>query len=130
MKKILNYVLGFVILFLIYYFSLFILKLVKIPFPPAILGLVFFALGLQFKIIKEAWVKETCEFLLKHMTILFIPFIVGLVAYKELLLKNWLLILLIIFLTTSLTIVLIGLFVEYGLKFLRLHKIKKAKNDE
>ena len=41
-------------------------------------------------------------------------------------------ILLVVFLTTFLIIVSLGLFVEYGLKFLRLHKINKykgAKND-
>ena len=130
MKKILKIFLGLIIIFSIYYFSLFLLKIAKIHFPPAILGLIFFAFLLQINVIKEKWVKEACEFLLKYMTLLFIPFIVGLVAYKNLLLENWFVIMLIIFLTTSFSIVLVGLFVENSLKFLRAYKIKKAKNNE
>ncbi len=130
MIKLLKYCLGFFIIFFIYYVSLFILKLFKIPFPPAILGLILFFLGLKLGIIKEAWVEETSNFLLKNMAILFVPFIVGLITYKDLLLKNWFIILLIIFLTTTFMIVSIGLFVEYGLKFIRFYKIRKAKINE
>lgn len=129
MKKIVNFIIGFLILFLLYFISKFILSIAKIPFPPAILGLILLSLSLYFKIIKEDYVKTTCNFLLKNMAILFVPFIVGLIAYKNLLLENLFVILLVVFITTTLTIVCIGLFVEYGLKFLRLYKIKKVKNE-
>ncbi len=130
MREIFNFILGFVILFLLYFISKATLSFAHIVFPPAILGLILFTLCLQFKIIKEEWIKTASEFLLKNMALLFVPFIVGLIAYKDILMKNWFVILLVIFLTTTLTIVSIGLFVEYGLKFLRLYKMKKVKEDK
>ena len=91
------------------------------------MGLIFFTLALNFGIIKEKYIESTVNFLLKNMAILFVPFVVGIIKYKQLLLENWLMILLVVFLTTFLIIVSLGLFVEYGLKFLRLHKINKYK---
>lgn len=127
LNKIINFLIGLAIIFLIYYIAVFVLKILKINFPPVILGLIFFTLALNFGIIKEKYIETTVNFLLKNMAILFVPFVVGIIKYKELLLENWLMILLVVFLTTFLIIVSLGLFVEYGLKFLRLHKINKYK---
>lgn len=112
----LKFILGFGILFLIYYVSIFLVKLTHIAFPPAILGLILFTLALFTGIIKEEWVEKTANFLLKNMAVLFVPFVVGLIVYKDILLQNWLSILLVIFVTTTVIIVSVGLFVEYGLK--------------
>lgn len=112
----LKFILGFGILFLIYYVSMFLVKLTHIAFPPAILGLILFTLALFTGIIKEEWVEKTANFLLKNMAVLFVPFVVGLIVYKDILLQNWLSILLVIFVTTTVIIVSVGLFVEYGLK--------------
>ena len=127
LDKIINFLIGLAIIFLIYYIAVFVLKVLKINFPPVILGLIFFTLVLNFGIIKEKYIESTVNFLLKNMAILFVPFVVGIIKYKQLLLENWLMILLVVFLTTFLIIVSLGLFVEYGLKFLRLHKINKYK---
>ncbi len=121
----LKFISGFGILFLIYYVSLYIIKLTGIAFPPAILGLILFTLSLFAGIIKEEWVEAASNFLLKNMAVLFVPFVVGLIVYKDILLKNWLSILLVIFVTTTVMIVTVGLFVEHGLKFLN----KEQKND-
>lgn len=121
----LKFISGFGILFLIYYVSLYIIKLTGIAFPPAILGLILFTLSLFAGIIKEEWVEAASNFLLKNMAVLFVPFVVGLIVYKDILLKNWLSILLVIFVTTTVIIVTVGLFVEHGLKFLN----KEQGND-
>ena len=121
----LKFISGFGILFLIYYVSLYIIKPTGIAFPPAILGLILFTLSLFAGIIKEEWVEAASNFLLKNMAVLFVPFVVGLIVYKDILLKNWLSILLVIFVTTTVMIVTVGLFVEHGLKFLN----KEQKND-
>ena len=127
--KIFKFLFGFILIFLIYFFAKLIIKLTHLSFPPAILGLILFTLGLKMKIIKESWIEFTSKILLENIGMLFVPFIVGLIAYKDLLLKNWLAILVVVFATTTFLIVLLGLFVEYGLKFLRLYKIRKVKND-
>lgn len=115
------------ILFLIYYVSFFILKVTQIKLPPAILGLVLFAWGLSVGVIKEEWIKTAVDFMLKNMPVLFVPFIVGIVLYKSVLTDNIIAICLVVLLSTTLTIVGTGLFVEYGIKLLRLHKMKKQR---
>lgn len=98
--------------------------MLHISFPPAILGLILFAFALIEGIIKENLIKDICNFFINNMAMFLVPFLAGLIVYKSLLIKNWLAILIVIFITTTLIIVTTGLFVEWGIKFLRLHKIK------
>ena len=125
LKKILNFILGIAILFGFYILASGILVLAHIKMPSAILGLILFSLCLTIGIIKEEWVKTASEFFLKNMAMLFVPFIAGLVVYQSVLLKNWISIAVVVFISTLLTIILTGLFVEYGVKFLRLHRMRK-----
>lgn len=128
-KKLFKFALGMAILFLIYYVSYLVLKFTHIKLPPAILGLVLFAWGLHSGVIKESWIKSAVDFMLKNMPILFVPFIVGIVLYKSVLMENILAICLVVLASTTLTIVGTGLFVEYGVKLLRLHRMKGKHND-
>lgn len=124
-KKILKFCVGLGILISFYFLALGIIKYTHLRIPPAILGLILFASSLISGIVKEDWIKQTSEFFLKYMALLFVPFIVGLVVYQSVLLKNWISIAVVIFFATVLTIVFTGLFVEYGIKFLRLHRMRK-----
>ncbi|UTI87809.1 CidA/LrgA family protein [Mammaliicoccus sciuri] len=49
----------------------------NIPIAGSIIGLVIFFLLLQFKIIKEEWIKDGANLLLSTMIFFFIPSIVG-----------------------------------------------------
>lgn len=129
LKNILKFAFGFLIILAIYFVSYLLIKCTHLRFPPVILGLIIFTLCLHFGLIKENWIDTCANYLVKNMGILFVPFIVGLVAYKTLLAQNLFVIFLVVFMSTTFIIVTVGLFVEYGLKFLRLHKIRKAKND-
>lgn len=128
-KKIFDFTRGLIILICYYLLSLEILKLVHIQFPPAILGLILLAVSLISGVIKENWIKDTSEWLINNMAMFLLPFIAGLVAYQSIILKNLIPILLVIFITTSAIIVLTGLFIEYGLAFLRLHHWRKNRHD-
>lgn len=123
-KKTFEFILGFLILFGFYFLSALVIKVLKITFPPAILGLMLFATALISGIIKENWIKTSVDFIMKYLPMLFIPFIVGIVAYKNLLMQNLPAVLVVIFITTIATIVGTGVFVEYGIKFLRLWRMK------
>lgn len=127
-KKIFDFIFGFIILFGFYYISLFIVNVTHIVFPPAVLGLILFSLSLVFGIIKEKWVETSVNFILKYMALLFVPFVVGLTEYKGLIMKNMLAIILVVLVATTLTIVVTGVFAEYGIKYLRLFKMRN-KND-
>ncbi|MGN0014356.1 MAG: CidA/LrgA family protein [Candidatus Gastranaerophilaceae bacterium] len=123
-KKIFNFILGFVILFGFYHISLFIVKITHIVFPPAVLGLILFAVSLLLGIVKEKWVESSVNFILKYMALLFVPFLVGLTEYKNLIMHNLFAIVLVIFAATTVTIVVTGVFAEFGIKYLRLLKIR------
>lgn len=132
LKDFLKFLLGFVILIMFYFISDFVAKFFHIALPPAILGLILFAFCLIQGFIKEEWIKPACEFLINNMAMFLVPFLGGLIVYKSLLIKNWIVILVVIFTTTTLVIVVTGLFVEWGIKILRLHKIKtteRSSND-
>ena len=63
-KKFINFLLGLAILILFYFLSNFIVNFLNIPLPASIFGLVLFAFCLIQGIIKERWIKSTCEFLI------------------------------------------------------------------
>ena len=119
-------ILGFVILIILQFISNLIIGILPIKFPAPILGMVIFVILLQAKIIKEEWIKNICELLLKHMALLFIPLFVGIIVYFDLIKTNILPILLAIFLITTLIMVFTALFVETIIKFTRLAKMKKG----
>lgn len=128
LKRGLIFLIGFIILTAFYYAGYIVVHLTNIPLPPAIIGLMLFAFSLINGIIDEKYVKNTCDFLMKNMALFIVPFMGGIIIYKPLLIKNWFVILVVIFLTTTLTIVITGLFVEYGLKLIRLRKMKKSND--
>lgn len=53
---------------------------ISLPIPASIYGLVLLLLGLIFGAIRLEWVKETGDFLVQILTILFIPATVGLMT--------------------------------------------------
>ena len=127
MSKFLHLILGGIIIFSIQFFSSYILKLLNIPFPAPVLGLIVLFVLLKTKIIKESWVKDFCKILLKYMILFFIPLFVGLVSYFDLIKDNFYAIVFTIVLTTTLIIISVGLFVENVIKFVRLKRIKNIK---
>ena len=48
------------------------------PLPGSVLGLLLFTLALATELIKVEWVERTAGFLVRHMTLLFIPLMAGL----------------------------------------------------
>lgn len=119
-------ILGFVILIILQFISNLIIGVLPLKIPAPILGMVLFVILLQAKIIKEEWIKNICELLLKHMPLLFIPLFVGIIVYFDLIKTNLLPILIAIFLITTLIMVLTALFVETIIKFTRLARLKKG----
>ena len=130
MKKILKFLFGALIIFCIQFFSICILKYAKISFPAPIFGIVILFLLLKLKLIKDEWIKEFCDFVLKYMILFFIPMFVGIIKYKEILVQSYLPIVLTIIITTPIVMICVALFIENAIKFKRLHNIRKvAKND-
>ena len=125
MKKIINFAIGLGIIFLILYLSKFILNLAHIAFPVPILGLIILFSLLKIGIIKENWVEDFCNFMLKNMILFFIPIFVGIITYTDIISKNFLAITMTIIITTSLIMIVVGLFSYNVIKYQRLRRMKK-----
>ena len=128
-KRIINFIVGMLILLSFYVCGIFITKLLKISFPPAIFGLILFSFCLIKGFVKEEWIKPAVDWLMNNMAMFLLPFMGGLVAYQSIVSKNILPILAVVFITTTVMIVAVGLFIEYGIAFLRLKKIKEQEHD-
>ncbi len=103
---------GFIILLLIQIISDKVLKTLGLNFPPTILGLIIFALLLNFKIIPMRFMKDICDVAISILPALFVPLLVGITAYYGLIKQNLLGIVGIIILATFITMVLTAIFVD------------------
>lgn len=74
-----KYIRQMLIILLITFLGEILHKFIPIPIPSSIYGLIILFICLQTKIIKLEQVKETGNFLLEVMPILFIPLSVGLI---------------------------------------------------
>lgn len=63
-----------------------LLKLwLAIPLPPNVIGLILFTASLFVGLVRLEWVEQSAQFLLKHMMVFFVPYIVGTIAFWPLL---------------------------------------------
>ena len=83
-------------------------KVVHIPLPGSIIGMILLFICLISGIIKLEMIAEISKFLLDHLAFFFIPAGVGLLAYVGILKKNLLPILVICFITTFLVMIVTG----------------------
>lgn len=128
-NKVIKIIAGFIILISIQYICFQIIKITNIFLPAPVLGLIILVILLEFKIIKKEYIKDICNILLKYMSVLFIPFLVGIISHYKLIKDNLTGLLLLIFLTTTITLIITAFFVESIIKFERLRKIRKLKNE-
>ncbi len=128
-KEFFSYISGFLILVFILFVCNIISKSIAFVIPTPILGIIVLFLLLQFKIIKEERIKNICEFLLKYMPLLFIPFLVGIVSYYGLIEKQLVPIVLNIAISAALTMVITAFVVESIIKYTRLKKMRNSNND-
>ena len=110
--KIFRVILGFVILLAIQFLSEKILRTLGINFPPTILGLIVFALLLNFKIIPMWLMKDVCSIAISILPALFVPLLVGITVYWGIIKQNLYGIAGIIILATFITMVLTAIFVD------------------
>lgn len=128
-SRVFKCLIGFIILCAIQFACNIIIKFFNIPFPAPIMGILVLFLFLQLNIIRRDWIKDICELILKYMPLLFVPLAVGIITYYGVIEKNLIPILINVIGTTTLTLLLTALFVENVIKFVRLQKMRKMKND-
>jgi len=81
---------GFILLMLYWLAGEFIVRLFHIPLPGQIVGMGLLLGSLFWGIVKLEDIQKTADFLLKHMMLLFVPVVVGVMVYFPFMLNNWL----------------------------------------
>ncbi len=87
-------------------------KVVHIPLPGSIIGMILLFICLSTGLIKIEMINEISKFLLDHLAFFFIPSGVGLLAYVGILKKNLVSITVICVVTTILVMIVSGLTVQ------------------
>ena len=75
---------GIVILLVFYGVGMAASKWLHIPLPGNLLGMLILTLGLCMGWIRMDWVEQASSFLVRHMMLFFVPIIVGVASYMNL----------------------------------------------
>lgn len=81
--------LGFALLLAFNYAGIWLHETLHLPLPGNVLGLILFLAALWTKLVRLEWVEQSAQFLLKHMILFFIPYVVGIIAFLPVLKANW-----------------------------------------
>lgn len=76
---------GLAILLAFHLLGLWIQTTFSLPIPANVIGLILFTACLFLRVIKLEWVEASAQFLLRHMLLFFVPFVVGTMVYAPLL---------------------------------------------
>ncbi len=102
----------FLIILIICFIGEVLNKVVHVPLPGSIIGMILLFILLITGVIKLEMIDEISKFLLDHLAFFFIPSGVGLLAYFGILSRNLIPILVICLVTTVLVMVVTGLTVQ------------------
>lgn len=102
----------FLIILIVCFLGELLNKVVHIPLPGSIIGMILLFIFLITGIVKVEMLEEISGFLLDHLAFFFIPSGVGLLAYMGILSKNLFPILIICFVTTILVMIVTGLTIQ------------------
>ena len=116
------------ILFAFTFISEILNRIIPLPIPASIYGLVFLFLCLEFKIIKIDQIKDTADFLLAILPIMFVPSSVGFIKALPLMKKYGIQFLIIGVSTTFLVMIVSGLITQLILRIKR--RFNKKSNNE
>jgi len=98
----------FLIILIICFIGEVLSKVVHVPLPGSIIGMILLFICLFTGLIKLEMIEEISKFLIDHLAFFFIPSGVGLLAYVGILKENLLPILAICFITTFLVMIATG----------------------
>lgn len=107
---------GFTCILIIQFFSTFIINLLGVTFPPALLGMIIMTFILIFKVLNINIIEDACTLLLEKMGMLFVPAGVSIILYKDIILRESVAIFATIIITTIIVMVVTGLTLDFLLK--------------
>ncbi|TSB48108.1 CidA/LrgA family protein [Alkalicoccobacillus porphyridii] len=80
-KYILQILFHLVVLSLFLFIGNFLQSFLNIPFPGSLLGMILLLIGLITKVVPVRYVDTGALFILKHLSLLFIPLVVGIITF-------------------------------------------------
>lgn len=86
------------------------------PFPGSVLAMLVLLLLFCLKVLKLQQMKGASDFLLGHMMLVFLPSIVGLINYLDILRNVWIQLLVIVVVSTLVTFFVAGAVVSFVIK--------------
>ncbi len=90
-------IIGFSIIYAIYLVGETIQRFFHIPIPGNVIGFLIMFFLLRYGILKEKYIEDASRILISYLVLFFIPYLVKIVTYKEVISKNFLGIILSIF---------------------------------
>lgn len=87
-------------------------KIMRIPIPGTVLGMIILLLLLLTGIIKLRMIDEVSQFLLDHLTFFFLPAGVGLISQLDMVKEKWVPMLIVIVISTALVMIVTALTVQ------------------
>ncbi len=111
-----KYIYQFMIIIMMSFLGEILNKIIPLPIPASIYGLIILLICLVTKLIKEEQIKETANFLLKIMPVMFIAPGVGIINNFEQLASNIWPFIIVVVLSTIFIMITTGLVSEYLLK--------------
>lgn len=111
--KIIFIIIGISILFLLNFLSNAIVAYFHLHFPAPLIGMLMLAILIHFKVIPIRLIEDGCQLLLNNLALFFVPLVVSMVLYSNILAKNALPIILIVVISSVIIISVTGLTVEH-----------------
>lgn len=113
------------LLWVIYYLSTWVVTSFHVPLPGSVLGMISLFVFLSTGIIKEEWLADATNPLLKHLSFFFIPIAVELMEWGDLFIQKGYLLFLPLVISTLVALLVTGGIVQLLTKS---HKVKKGVN--
>ncbi|RKQ33531.1 CidA/LrgA family protein [Oceanobacillus halophilus] len=108
MLKIIKIITHIIILYSIFLVGNWIQQKLDLLIPGSVIGMIILFLLLLSNLIKVSWIEEGTKFMIRHLTLFFIPVTVGVISYFELFRGRGFLLVVIVILSTLLVMVSSG----------------------
>ena len=117
MKLFLKIIGQIFLLWIIYSFSTWVVKILHLPIPGSVLGMIILFMLLAAGIIKEQWLIAATNPLLKHLSFFFIPIAVELMEWGDLFLQKGYLLFLPLVVSTLAALLITGGIAQFLISF-------------
>ncbi|XID92369.1 CidA/LrgA family protein [Paenibacillaceae bacterium WGS1546] len=80
---------GLAILIVFYFAGVAIETYLNVPLPANVIGMILLAAALFAGLVKLEWIESGSRFMLRHMSLFFVPAIVGTIAFADRIGEHW-----------------------------------------